>query len=203
MAHSILVHGLDAGHGTGTDPTTFQLSLVPAQRTIVQGGWQNIAVEIARIRGFASPISLRIAGTPAGVTASFGQNPVTTRSTRLTLKVAATVAPGTYNLSVIGDAGTSVSTPFQLTVAGPLPPPSVSVDSTLRPAVTSLAGPDPANPRTIACLADSKTQTDFVLNELLLSTNDSARLSAFLTKWHGTWSPRWGPVRQPCQTYHR
>lgn len=169
-----------------SDAGDFSLSLAPPQRTIVQGGWQDFAVQITRTNGFTGAVSLKLTGAPSGVTGAFNRNPVLTGSTKLTVNVASTVPPGSYTFFVHGDARTSADVPLTLTVAAPLPAPTVSVDSTLRSDITSLPGPDPAHPRVVVCLADDKHKTHFVADELIVSTSDSARLSAFLTRWHGT-----------------
>ena len=54
--------------------------------------------------GFAANVSLSASSLLRGVTASFSPNPAATSST-LTLRVASTVAVGTFNISVRGVSG--------------------------------------------------------------------------------------------------
>jgi serine protease len=68
-----------------------------------------------------------------------------------------------------------------------LPPPTVSVDPTLKPSVPTLPGLEDGVPRPLASIRDAKgNQADLVENELVIATDDSATLSAFLARWQGS-----------------
>lgn len=68
-----------------------------------------------------------------------------------------------------------------------LPPPTVSVDPTVRPSVPTLPGLEDGVPRPLASIRDAKgNQADFVENELVIATDDSAALGAFLARWQGS-----------------
>lgn len=68
-----------------------------------------------------------------------------------------------------------------------LPPPTVSVDSSVKPSVPTLPGLEDGVPRPLASIRDAKgNQADFVENELVIATDDSAALGAFLARWQGT-----------------
>ena len=67
------------------------------------------------------------------------------------------------------------------------PPPGFTVDPTLVPRVPAIAGIGTGPMRTLATLSDAKgNRADFVENELLVSTDDEAKVSAFLARWNGT-----------------
>lgn len=68
-----------------------------------------------------------------------------------------------------------------------LPPPTVSEDPTIQPSVPALPGFEDGLPRPLTSIRDAKgNQADFVENELIVATDSSAALSAFLARWQGT-----------------
>jgi hypothetical protein len=68
-----------------------------------------------------------------------------------------------------------------------IPPPTVSEDPTLKPSVPLLPPIDASGPRPVVTVRDTRgNQADFVENELVLATDDSATLNAFLARWQGT-----------------
>ncbi len=164
----------------------FNLTVSPAAKVIVQGGWQDFSIGIVRAAGYVTPVSIELRGAPTGITASYSRNPVPLSSSRMTVNVAPSVPLGTYRLVVHGQAETSVDVPVQVTVTGALPAPTVSIDTTLHPVVSSIPGADAAHPRTINCLADPTHQAQFVNDEVLVVTNDAARLDAFIKRWKAT-----------------
>lgn len=104
--------------GGGATPG-FSLNL-PASLSITQGESDTLTVTITRTGGFSGDVTLSLGGAPAGVTHSFGDNPVTGSSTTLTLEVAGSVAAGDYLLTVQGSAGSLThSEDFTLTVTVP------------------------------------------------------------------------------------
>lgn len=67
-----------------------------------------------------------------------------------------------------------------------LPLPTVSEDTSLKPAKPSLPPLEDGQPRPLAAVRDAKgNQADFVENELIVSTDDTAALNAFLGRWQG------------------
>lgn len=67
-----------------------------------------------------------------------------------------------------------------------LPLPTITVDRTLQPARPSLPGFEEGDTRPVATLKDDAgNQTDFVENELLLSTDDETELDNFVSRWQG------------------
>jgi uncharacterized membrane protein len=104
---------------TVTDTPDYSLSVAPTSLTIVQGANDNATVTITRTN-FTDAVTLSLGGAPAGVTGAFVPAAPTGTSSTLTVSVAASVTPGTYNLTVDG-TGTpgNRSTPLTLTVAAP------------------------------------------------------------------------------------
>lgn len=61
----------------------------------------------------------------------------------------------------------------------------IPVDTSLTPAQATLPGPD-GNPRPLArMVGESGIAMDFVLGELVVSTDDESKLNAFLARWGG------------------
>jgi|GEM_PF-535579 len=95
----------------------YSLSLTPAALSVVQNDSNTTQVNITRIGSFAGPVNLSLGGAPAGVTASFNPAAPITNASTATIKVAASVAPGVYNLTVDGTATAgNHSTALTLTV---------------------------------------------------------------------------------------
>ena len=111
--------------GIGAATTTFALTvtaqanytLTATAASVVQGasGTSNIAIQRTN---FTGPVTLTLENPPAGITGSFNPTPATGDQSVLTINVASTVAPGTYNLTVKGAATgqTDKTTTVALTV---------------------------------------------------------------------------------------
>jgi hypothetical protein len=83
------------------------LNLELASETTSISRGQQGAVGIALTRtNVSDPVTLEVTGAPEGVTASFGENPLTGNATTLTLAVAGTATKGSYPLEVRASAGT-------------------------------------------------------------------------------------------------
>jgi serine protease len=68
----------------------------------------------------------------------------------------------------------------------PAPELSIKVDDTVKPLQPTVPDAD-GTPREVGrVVGESGAATDFVLNELLLRTDDTAKLEAFLSRWNGT-----------------
>ncbi len=66
------------------------------------------------------------------------------------------------------------------------PAPTVQVNPSIKPTKASLPSLDGTTPRPLASVLDDKgNKADFVENELVISTNDSAQLNAFVARWQG------------------
>ena len=67
-----------------------------------------------------------------------------------------------------------------------IPIPTLTVDTTLKPARATLPAIDDSGPRPIVTMLDSEgNKIDFIENELVISTEDTTKLGAFLTRWQG------------------
>jgi trimeric autotransporter adhesin len=86
---------------TVTAAPDYALSVSPAALTIVQGRNDVTTVTITRTN-FPDAVTLSLGGAPAGVTGTFNPAAPTGTTSTLTIDVAATVTPGTYNLTVDG-----------------------------------------------------------------------------------------------------
>jgi uncharacterized membrane protein len=108
---------------TVTPPPDFALSLNPTSLTVQQGSSGTTRLTITPQNGFTGTVNLELVGAPSGVTLSptsvsvTGSGPV---SQDLTVSVAASVAPGTYNLQVRATSGSLTKTAnLSLTVTAP------------------------------------------------------------------------------------
>lgn len=82
----------------------FVISASPSTRTIAIGASTTYTVTLTPIAAFADPVTLDVAGLPAGTTGSFTVNPATTSSV-LTVSSAAGAAGGNYPLTITGTSG--------------------------------------------------------------------------------------------------
>ncbi len=99
-------------------PGGLTLSAAPAALSVQAGQSGTSTITITRSGSFTGTVNLSASGAPAGVTASFNPAAATGGTSTLTLVVGASVAAGTYPITVTGQ-GTGVSnatTTVQLTV---------------------------------------------------------------------------------------
>jgi hypothetical protein len=118
------------GGGSGTTnpppppPTgSFTLAITGTPLTLARSTNGSVTILVTRIGNLTTDINLSASGLPAGVTAGFNAATVVVgaQSSTLTLTVGATVAAGTYTVTVTGAASgaTSQSATFQLTITAP------------------------------------------------------------------------------------
>jgi len=102
----------------------FGLAVSPTARSVPQGHARRVGVIVTSLNGFGSAISLTVSGLPAGVTASFGPNPVNGGGLSvLSLSAGAGAAPGTYGLTVTGTSGLLThNAGLSLTIPSTAPP---------------------------------------------------------------------------------
>ncbi len=99
----------------------FGISSNPSSLTIRRGQTGTTTISVSSVNAFSGSVSI-VATTPAGVTATYGTNPVSVPSggsatSVLTLKVAKTAVRGTYTITVTGTGPYSThSTTITLTV---------------------------------------------------------------------------------------
>jgi hypothetical protein len=110
---TVTVSASGGGGGGGGGSPDFTISLNPASLSIQQGGSSTTTLTITPQNGFTGTVNLELVGAPSGVTLSptsvsvTGSSPVTRD---LTVSVAASVAPGTYNLQVRATSGSLTKT---------------------------------------------------------------------------------------------
>lgn len=99
--------GVDAATSTYqltvTAAPDFALTVTPASLRIPAGASGSATVNIARTN-FTGAVALSLLNAPTGVTSTFDQTPSATNASMLLVSVPATVAPGTYTLTVQGTA---------------------------------------------------------------------------------------------------
>jgi hypothetical protein len=123
----ILQSACSSGNGTTTGPNpTIALTVTPTSGSAPQGGSTTTVAGLTRKGGFHGAVTFSVEGVPAGVTATVG-TPTTANditSVTVTIQVAATTIPGTYNLVLRGQgSGVSDATaPFALTVTAVVVP---------------------------------------------------------------------------------
>src|SRR5688572_27371502 len=78
------------------------VALTSSTLTVAQGGGGQSNVLLARQNNNAGNVTLSATGAPSGMTVTFGESPTTASATSVTIAATASVAPGTYNVSIAG-----------------------------------------------------------------------------------------------------
>lgn len=90
----------------GPKSSDFTLTAEPSTIAVCQSSEAAATLGVGQINGFSSPVSLSLAGAPAGITPSLSVNPVTPPNiSQLTLGAAPDAEIGDYTLVVSGDSG--------------------------------------------------------------------------------------------------
>ncbi len=85
---------------------TFTLAATPNQRSICSPSNATYQIDVGQVSGFADPVTLSVSGAPAGTTAAFDINPVSTPGTAtLTISNTGAASAGSYVLTVTGTSG--------------------------------------------------------------------------------------------------
>jgi subtilisin family serine protease len=103
-----------------TAPPDFAMSASPSSATSVAGGSVSYKVAVASLYGFGGSVGLTLGGlSPAQASWSFSPATIVASGTAtLTVATAASLAPGTYPLSITGTSGSTTHTaPASLVVA--------------------------------------------------------------------------------------
>jgi hypothetical protein len=97
---------------------SFALTASPTSRNVKRGNSTSYSITVAPQGGFTGVVTFSITGLPAGTTASFSPNSITTSGTaKLTVNTSRSAPGGTFNLTVSGVSGTlSGSTTVSLTL---------------------------------------------------------------------------------------
>ena len=110
----------------GNSNPDFSISASPSSVTVQQGNQGTSTISTTALNGFNNAITLSASGQPAGVTVSFGTNPIPapgTGTSLMTMAVGSTVTPGTYTITVTGvGGGITHTTTVSLTVTSSSPP---------------------------------------------------------------------------------
>lgn len=133
-AHDLGPPGVDPDYGYGrldvdvsyqwlSSAPDFSVTVSPASATVAPGGHANYAASVAAVHGFAGDVALSLSGLPSGKADGTFMPAVVTGgagSSVLSVTTAATMAPGTYPLTVTAASGSIVRTsPATLVVTGP------------------------------------------------------------------------------------
>lgn len=108
----------DGGSPAGPAPG-LSIVLSPATVSLAQGEDRSLAVMVNRTNGFAAAVSLVLEASPQGVGGAFSPPSVSAGSTSstLTLDVAGSAVPGTYNVNVRANgAGLTANAALGLTI---------------------------------------------------------------------------------------
>jgi len=114
----------------GTSPD-FTVTASPSSVTSTPGGTATYTVSVAGTNGFSSDVALSVAGL-SGSQASIDLTPAVipggSGSAQLTITTAATIAPGTYPLTVTGTSGSTTRTASASLLVSP--PPDFGITAT-------------------------------------------------------------------------
>jgi len=103
----------------GSQANDFSITLNPASGSTSPGQQVTATVSTQTTSGSAQTVALTAGGLPSGVTAAFTPASVTSGgSSTLTLSVGASVADGTYPITVTGTGTTTHTVTYSLTVQG-------------------------------------------------------------------------------------
>jgi len=91
-------------YGLMVQSGNFSLSATPSSQTITAGSSTSYNVTVSPSNGFASDVTLSVAGLPTGATGSFSTNPVSggSGSSTLAISTAGSTPAGTYTLTING-----------------------------------------------------------------------------------------------------
>ncbi|GGM86298.1 hypothetical protein GCM10011609_23390 [Lentzea pudingi] len=105
--------------GTGTPGADFSVSVSPASGSVAAGSSVSATVGTATVSGDPQTVTLSASGLPSGATASFSPASVQTgSSSTLTISTTASVAPGTYPVTITATGSSTRTAGYSLTVTG-------------------------------------------------------------------------------------
>jgi len=87
-------------------PADFSFSTSPGSETVTAGGTGSYTATVGALNGFSGTVTLTASGLPAGITASFNPNTVSTAgSSMVSLVTTGSTAPGSYTVTISGVSG--------------------------------------------------------------------------------------------------
>ncbi|WP_207312234.1 proprotein convertase P-domain-containing protein [Lentzea alba] len=105
--------------GTGTPGADFSVAVSPTSGSVAAGSAVSATVQTQTVSGDAQTVQLSASGLPSGATASFSPASVTTGGTStLTINTTASVASGTYPVTITAAGSVSRTATYTLTVTG-------------------------------------------------------------------------------------
>ena len=178
-SYPITVRASAAGIGAATAQYTLVVTAAPASYTLTAtaasagaGGSGTSTIGIQRTN-FTGNVSLTLDNPPTGITGTFNPSSTTANTSDLTINVAGTVTPGTYNLTVKGTAtGQADKTAtVALTVTGP---PNYTLS---------------ASPATLTIAPGGSSNTTVAINRTSFTGNVTLSLDAPPTGITATFNP--------------
>jgi hypothetical protein len=104
----------------GVFAQSFTLYDSPDVLAVNEGSSVTSTIYLTPQYGFSSNVTLAASGLPAGITATFAPNPISSGSSVLTLAASSTATPGTATVTITGTSGNlTASTPLTLTINTP------------------------------------------------------------------------------------
>jgi serine protease len=167
----------------------FTFSIVPVSSNLERNKTLQVAVSLNRVNNFADAVNVTLSNPAAGLSANPLSIDAASSSGNLIVQASSSAALGAAKLTVNAlGGGLGKTQDLNLTVveATALTPPIVTVDASLKPIIASIPGLNGGAPRPLASLSSrSGGQTDFVLNEMLIETDDISKLNALMSRWGG------------------
>jgi uncharacterized membrane protein len=134
LAAAVAIQGLlsfaACKESTEPDPGSVSVAASNVPTSITRGQSGTVTITVVRVDPFTDPVTLSLEGAPAGLTGTFSPAtlPSGTTTSTLTITPAATVAAGTYAMTVraIGPGITDATTPLSIVVVQP-PPQTIAI----------------------------------------------------------------------------
>jgi len=159
-------------------PSDFVIRVAPTSLTIVQGNSGTIDIGTTAVTGTADAINLSAVSSPSGLITSLNPTVVNAGGTStLTISVGATIAPGTYTVTVTGVEGFAMHST------------TVTVTVTAAPSDFAIS----ASPSSVT-IVQQTSGTATISTTLVTGTADAISLSAVLSPLASDLSPSLNPA---------
>lgn len=118
----------DVSGTVGSSSSGFSLATDDVSNSVSPGAEVIVPITINRTGGFSDAVALEVLGAPEGLSGTFSPNPATGDASDLTVQTEASVAAGTYGLTVRGTSGSlSDAAEVEVTVVGTTTEPTFSL----------------------------------------------------------------------------